>query len=177
MHHSRPRGHCLFTSLITALEIIVVQNYTEFGEGNVRNLKGQRAQTVVNKIIKFISLLSWEAMVAVVLLLCQVPIPSKETPVSSPYCFFFCMTILQWTWYLIYDPFPTVVMDKPPAHEQCSCPFFLFQVLFGLMQFFKVKCSIGLETLKDLQYDFSVCLFRILWKLKNIIYNTSKFVV
>lgn len=98
MHHSRPRGHCLFTSLITALEIIVVQNCTEFGEGNVRNLKGQRAQTVVNKIIKFISLLSWEAMVAVVLLLCQVPIPSKETPVSSPYCFFFCMTILQWTW-------------------------------------------------------------------------------
>lgn len=65
-------------------------------------------------------------------------------------------------------------MDKPPAHEQCSCLFLVFQVLFDLMKLFKVKCSLGLETLKGLQCYFSL---EYIEKLKNITYNPSKFIL
>jgi len=43
MHPSRPRRHCLFTSLIMILEMKkVVQSYTDCREGNVGGFKVQK---------------------------------------------------------------------------------------------------------------------------------------
>lgn len=90
--------------------------------------------------------------------------------------FFLLYSILQGNW---VDPgiWLMGLSTSNSCHAQTSTTILPLQVLLDFMKLFKAKCSTDLETLKSLQYDFSVCLFRIHWKLEKIVYNYSHLIV